>query len=200
MTQRHDAIENTLSRHRACPEGVAWARALRTWEDAFRAIEAPDWLLWACETFGYKNERKLRTFAARCASRSQMLWSDPQAARAIALATKAGQTDVSSDDLYAELLATRKAAARIVSHPDYSEAMAAAACAVTGALHESAIEAAKIAARESARAIAWDPSQPASWKEEAAFQVAELRALIGPESEAVIAKIRAENRGALHVL
>lgn len=199
MNERRDAIENTLSLHRACPEGIVWARKFATWDDAYRALEASDWLLWACVTFGYANEHKLRAFAATCAARSQSLWPDPQAARAIATARKASQGAATADDLAAELVATKRAAAKIVSHPDYSESMAAAACAVIGALHERAQDAATTAARESARAIAWDPSQPASWKEESAFQVTELRALIGDEAPAYIERIRASNRGALRV-
>ncbi len=147
-----------------------------------------------------RSDRKLRLFAARCAARSQALWSDPQATRALALAAKAGAGPVPDDELRAELIATRKAAARIVDRPDYSEAMAAAASAVVGALHERAIEAAKAAARESARAIAWDPNQPDSWAEEGAWQSNELRTLIGGEAPTYIAEIRQKNRGALHVL
>lgn len=200
MSERRDAIENTLSLHRACHEGVVWARKYATFEDAWAAIEAPDWMLWACETFGYRGERKLRLFAAACAARCQALWDDPQAARAVALAAKAGAGPVTADELRAELSATRRAAAAIVDRPDYSEAMAAAAAAITGALHDRAIEAAKAASRESARAIAWDPNQPSSWSEEAAWQSAELRALIGGESHDTIADIRKKNRGTLHVL
>ncbi|MFO0587859.1 MAG: hypothetical protein U0441_09985 [Polyangiaceae bacterium] len=199
MTERRDAIENTLSLHRACPEGVVWARQFATWDDAYRALPASDWLLWACATFGYANEHKLRAFAATCAARSQSSWPDAQAARAIAVARKVSQGAATSDDLAAELVATKRAAAKIVTHADYSESMAAAACAVIGALHERAMDAAMTAARESARAIAWDPSQPASWKEESSFQVAELRALIGDEASAYIDQIRTNNRRALRV-
>lgn len=200
MSQRKDAIENLLSLHRACPEAVVWARRYATLEEVWEALTAPDWALWALETFGYRGDRQLRLFAAACARRCSALWSDPQCVRAVELAAKAAVDAAGAADLAAGYLATRKAAGSIVDRPDYSEAMAAAAAAAAGALRASAVDAAKEASRESARAVAWDPDSAASWDEEGAWQCDELRRIVGDDIHAVIAEARRSTRGALHVL
>jgi hypothetical protein len=200
MSQRRDAIDNILSLHRACPEAVTWSRQHRTLEDAWEALESPAWGLWALRTFKYGDERKLRLFAVACARRSLALWDDPQHARALDLATKLATGTAAEADRSAAYLATKKAAASIVDRPDYSEAMAAAATAAVAVLRARASDAAMEAARESSRAVAWDPDNPATWEEEGTWQMAELRRIVGADIPPLAADVRRANRGALHVL
>lgn len=200
MSERRDPIDNILALHRACPEAVVWSRRHRTLEEAWDALEAPDWALWALDRFGYRGERELRLFAAACARRSQPLWDDPACARAIDVATRAASGQVDASALRAAYLATRDAASAIVDRPDYTEAMAAAACAASAALRDRAIDAANDASRESARAITWSSDDPRTWRDEAVWQCAELRRLVGPDAHALAAEVRRGARGALHVL
>ncbi|MEZ4300827.1 MAG: hypothetical protein R3B70_38190 [Polyangiaceae bacterium] len=200
MTQRRDAVDNILSLHKACPEAVVWSRTQPNLEAAWQSLTYPDWALWALDTFGYRDARKLRQFAAVCAARSKALWDDPACAQAIAVAERAAAGTVSPEELLAAYLATRKAAQAIIDRPDYSEAMVGAAAAAVGCLHEHPMEAAMQASRESARAIAWDPGTDSSWDEEGSFQCEELRRIIGPDVDPLIAEVRKSNRGMLRVL
>lgn len=200
MTQQRDAVERILSLHKACPEAIVWSRRHATLDDAWKALESSEWMLWALETFGFSGDRKLRLFAASCALRSRALWDDPQHAAAIEAATAAATGAASKDDLAAAYLATKKAAAKIVDRSDYTEGMAAAAAAAVSALRQPAMEAAKAASRESARAIAWDARNGRPVEEELTWQATELRRIIGPDIQPLIADVRARSRGALHVL
>ena len=200
MSERRDAIDNMLSLRRACPEAVVWSRRFRTLEEAWEGLDSPAWALWALEKFGYRDERKLRRFAVACAERCKPLWDDPQRARAIEVASRAAAGAASRDDLLAAYVATRRAAEAIVDRPDYSEAMAAAAAAAIGAVRDLPYEAARDAARESSRAVAWDVGNAGSHPEEGAWQCDELRRIVGADIHATIAEARRSTRGQLHVL
>lgn len=200
MTQQRDAVERILSLHKACPEAIVWSRQHATLDDAWRALDNAEWMLWALSAFGFQGDRKLRLFAASCALRSRALWDDPQHAAAIESATAAATGAATKDDLAAAYLATKKAAAKIVDRSDYTEGMAAAASAAVSALRQPAMEAAKEASRESVRAIAWDAKSGRPPEEELAWQAVELRRIIGPDIQPLIADVRARTRGSLHVL
>jgi hypothetical protein len=197
MSQRKDPIEKILVRYRACPEAIPWASGFATLEEAWQACEAPDWLLWALDAFGYHGERKLRLFAASCALRVQRLWDDPQGTRAIAMATSVASGNAASADLPAAYHATLKASGAIVDRPDYSEAMAAAAAAAVATLRDLGIDAAMDASRESARAVWWDVESPGSWPEEGVWQSNELRRIIGGDVHALFAEVLKKERAVL---
>lgn len=200
MSQQRDAIDNMLSLRRACPEAVAWSRKFRTLEELWEALDAPDWALWGLEKFGYRGDRELRQFAVVCAERCKGLWTDPNGARAIEVASRVARGAASRDDLLAAHLAAKRAAEALPDRPDYTEAMAAAAAAAIGAARDLPYDAARDASRESARAIAWDVTRPGSYPEEGAWQCAELRRIIGGAIHPVIADARRSTRGVLHVL
>lgn len=200
MTQQRDALERILSLHKACPEAVVWSRSHATLEDAWAALETSEWMLWGLEAFGFTGDRKLRLFAASCALRSRALWDDPQHDAALEAATRAATGASTKDELAAAYLATKKAAAKIVDRSDYTEGMAAAAAAAVSALRLPAMEAAKDASRESARAIAWDAKNGRPAAEELAWQAGELRRIVGADIHPLIADVRRRTRGALHVL
>jgi hypothetical protein len=200
MTLHRDAVERILTLHKACPEALVWSRDHATLEAAWEALDNAEWMLWALHTFGYQGERKLRLFAASCALRSRAFWPDPQCDAAIQAATNATPGPAGKDALAAAYLATKAAAAKIVDRSDYSLSMAHAAGAAQSALRLDAMQAAKDASCESARAIASDPKAPRPPAEELAWQATELRRIVGPDITPLIAAVRKSTRGALHVL
>ena len=62
------------------------------------------------------------------------------------------------------------------------------------------MDAAREAAREAGRAIAWDPDNPSTWEEEGRWQMSELRRVVGADVHSLIAEVRKSSRGTLHVL
>lgn len=199
MSQRRDDIEGILRRQRACPQAIPWATRHATLEELWQACEAPDWMLWALDAFGFRGDRKLRLFAASCALRAQRLWSDPQSTRAIDVATSAAAGKAGPAELSAAREATEKAREAIVTRADYSEAMAAAASAAAACVRDLAMDAAMDASRESARAAWWDVDAAGSWPEEALWQANELRRIVGADIDPLIAEIRKRARGVLTV-
>ena len=195
-----DDIQKTLLRNDACRQAIPWASGFATWEELWQACDAPDWMLWGLDKFGYKNDRRLRLFAASCALRVQRLWDDPQAARAIETATDAATGKATAAELAAAHRATLAARDRLPERADFSESMAAAATAAASALRDVAMDAAMDASRESARAIWWDPDSPGSWREEGTWQANELRRIIGPDIDPLITEIRKRSRGVLEVV
>lgn len=200
MAPRKDDIRDLLIRHDACRASIPWTAKFDTLEDMWRACEAPEWMLWAMDTFGFRGERKLRLFAASCALRAERLWNDPQATRAIETATRAASGNAGPADLAAAFEATWAARDKITQRADYSEAMAAAASAALACVRDLAMDAAMDASRESARAAWWDVASPGSWPEEAVWQANELRRIVGADIDPFIADLRKRSRGVLAVV
>ncbi len=200
MTARPDEITKLLARHNACPEGIPWASRFATWEELWQGCEAPDWMLWGLDAFGYKNSRRLRLFAAACALRVKPLWDDPEATNAIDVATNVATGGLAAADLPAAYAKTMKAQAATLGRADWSEAMAAAASACVATLRDVAMDAAMDASRESARAVYWDVTVAGSWREEGVWQAGELRRIVGGDIHGLIAEVRKKASGVLSVV
>ncbi|MBK8256696.1 MAG: hypothetical protein IPK82_29000 [Polyangiaceae bacterium] len=200
MTQRKDPIEKILTRRKACPEAVVWARQFDTLEEVWQSLAAPDWALWALSAFGYQSDRKLRQFAVLCAQRCKALWPDPACDKALSIAEKAAAGLVADAELTAAYRDAHAAANTVAERTDFSESLAAASAAVVAALRTHAMDAAMGASRESSRAIAWDPSSDNSWDEEGVWQSNELRRIVGGDVHTLIADVRRTTRNVLPIV
>ena len=150
-----------LGKHGACTEAIEWAKAAghKTKAAAWLACNNPEWLLWALDAIGYKNDSKLRKIACWCARNTPLpdgritwdLLTDERSRKAIEVA---------------EAFADGKAI------PEELAAARAAACAAARA-------AACAAACAAAWDAAWDAASAAAWDAAWDAQCNAIREIVG---------------------
>ena len=92
-------ITEFCARHRACPEGRAWARSnCRDMQQAWDTA-CPDWLIWIATRPGVLDDRMLRRFAAWSARQVQHLMADPRSTHALDVAERHADGLAADDEL-----------------------------------------------------------------------------------------------------
>jgi hypothetical protein len=199
MTRR-DAVENVLRLLRMDPAFSTWARGHDTLDAAWTACAEPSWMLLLLQTLGYSDGRALRLFAAACATRVRHLTGGGASDRALEVAAKVAASEADPKDLAPAYRAARDHGRTLLDRPDFSEAMAAAAAACAASVRERPFDAGLDASLEARRAVAWDLAGGRAASEEAAWQAAELRRLVGADVGPVLERARAQTRGKLALI
>ena len=131
-------ITEFCDRHRACPDGRAWALAnCRDTQEAWDTAR-PEWLIWIATRPGVLDDRTLRKFAAWSARQVQRLMTDPRSTHALDVAERHAD-GIATDE---ELAAARDAAGDAVRAAAGDAARAAAWAAAWDAAWAAAGDAA----------------------------------------------------------
>lgn len=139
-----------LKSHRACDDAVKWCKQFKTPAAAWKACQKPEWMLWALDALGIKDDQKSRLFACWCVRQVWNLLTDERSKKAVEVA----ELFVAGKATIQELDAARAAAS-------------AAAWAAARAAGDAAGDAARAAAGAAERAAAW-----AAWAAWAAARAA----------------------------
>ena len=111
-------LAELLKLNGACVEASEWARRYNTASAAWLACKKPEWMLWALEQIGYKDESKLRLFACWCARNTPLpdgktnwdLLTDQRSRTAVEVAERHARGEATDEELAAAWAAARDAA------------------------------------------------------------------------------------------
>jgi len=199
MTRR-DAVENILCLLRADPPFSTWSKAFETLEAAWDGCAEPAWMLWLLQTLEYDGARTYRPFALACAARVASSSGGGACQRALEIAENVASGAAPKTELAPAYRAARAHAETLARRADFSEAMAAAAAAAAATVRERPFDAAVDASSEARRAVAWDVAAERSASDEAAWQAAELRRLVGEKIAPLLERARLRTRGKLALI
>ena len=137
-----------LDLHLACADATAWAwkSGVKTLLEAWRKCPNPQWMIWALESAGHKDERVLRLFACWCVRHTPLtdgrkvwdLLTDERSRNAVEVAELFMDGNATSEQL-AAAEAAAGTAARAAAWTAARAAARAALAPTVASLQESAI-------------------------------------------------------------
>ena len=167
----------------ACDDGAKWAgrKSLKTqWNKCPR----PDWMLWALDKIGYRDNRILRLYACACVrgtpTSKGTVWDllpDERSKNAVVVAERFAEGKATEEERDAAWAAAGAAAWATAG----AAARAAARAAAGAAAGDAAGDAARAAAGDAAWAAAGAAAGAAAWDAARAWQADKLRKFISWE-------------------
>jgi len=172
-----------LRKLRACEDARKWCKTVPDLEMAWETCKRLDWMLWALNRIGYKNNKALRLYACACVRGTPLvdgrtvwdLLTDPRSREAVEVAERYANGQATYKELAAAWYAAFDAAPNVTS--DATRAIAWAAWAVRDADWAAAGDAA-LATRAAASAAAWDADRDAAGDAAGAWQADKLREFV----------------------
>jgi len=171
----------------ACDDGAKWAgrKSLKTqWNKCPR----PDWMLWALDKIGYRDNRILRLYACACVrgtpTSKGTVWDllpDERSKNAVVVAERFAEGKATEEERAAAGAAAGAAARAAARDAAWAAARAAAGAAAGATAGATAGAAAWAAAGAAAGDAAWSAAGDAAWSAARAWQADKLRKFISWE-------------------
>ena len=119
-------LEQFLKDHRACKDGLEFARDL-TLEESLNTCERGDWILWLFQRMNPSSLKELTLAKAHCANTIRHLMKDERSLNAVDVAMKFGRGEASRKELDTAAFAASDASADAFAAAAASAAAFAAA-------------------------------------------------------------------------
>ncbi len=157
-------LKKLLKRYVACQEAVIWCEPFESPGTAWLASQNPEYMLWALDHLGVKNDRAYRLFACWCVrntplSDGRKVWdllADERSRTAVEVAERFVDGQATEEEMAAAWDAASSAASAAASAAAWDAARAAAGAAARAASWAAACAAARAAASAAARAAQAD--------------------------------------------